>query len=91
MSLSGTALTFASAEAALAEGLRAIESGRNEFNLAGMASVDSAGVAVLLAWQRAAQLQGVRLRLLNPPSGLLSLAELYGVSELLSFAEADRA
>ena len=91
MSLSGTALTFANAEAALAEGLRAIESGRDEFDLAGMTSVDSTGVAVLLAWQRAAQLRGMRLRLLNPPPGLLSLSESYGVSALLSFAEADHA
>ena len=81
-------LTFAGARTALAEGLRTIEEGQAEFDLANLAAVDSASVAVLLAWQRAALAKGLRLRLANPPKSLLSLASLYGVSELLSLEEA---
>lgn len=87
MTLSGSAFTFAGAEQALEEGLQAIESGQSEFDLSGMSPVDSSGIAVLLAWQRTAQARGHSLRLLNPPSGMISLAEMYGVSDLLPFAQ----
>lgn len=84
-------LTIASARTALAEGLAAIDAGQTEFDLSGLTSVDSASVAILLAWQRAAQERGARLQFLNPPASLLSLAGLYGVRELLPFAESENA
>jgi phospholipid transport system transporter-binding protein len=45
--------------------------------------VDSAGVAVLLAWKRRAFSEGIRLMFEGLPPTLTSLAELYGVEDLL--------
>ncbi len=46
-------------------------------------AVDSAGVALLLAWQRRAAAEGKPLTVAHIPSSLASLAQLYGVEELL--------
>lgn len=91
MTSASPVLTIASAKTALAEGVAAIEAGQTEFDLAGLTSVDSASVAILLAWQRAAQERGTRLQFLNPPASLLSLAGLYGVAQLLPFAASESA
>ena len=46
--------------------------------------VDSAGVAILLEWKRRALAEGMQLAFDNVPPAMISLAELYGVDELLS-------
>ena len=46
--------------------------------------VDSAGIAILLEWKRRAAAEGVALAFENVPPTMASLAELYGVDELLS-------
>lgn len=46
--------------------------------------VDSAGVSILLAWKRRAATEGKPLRFANVPRSMTSLAELYGVEELLT-------
>lgn len=46
-------------------------------------SVDSAGVALLLAWERRAAAEGKPVTFAHLPPGLASLARLYGVEELL--------
>ena len=76
-------LTVNNAKAALEAGLRAIEAGQAEIDLAQLTVLDSAAVATLLAWQRAAQQCGTALRFKNLPASLLSLAALYGVADLL--------
>ena len=76
-------LTVDSANLALETGLRAIAGGQTEIDLAQLTTVDSAGVATLLAWQRAAHARQRTLIFRNLPAGLRSLAELYGVSDLL--------
>jgi phospholipid transport system transporter-binding protein len=76
-------LTVDNANKALQEGLNAIKSGQTEFDLSHLTTVDSAGVATLLAWQRAANEQKQELHFRNLPGGLRSLAELYGVFGLL--------
>jgi phospholipid transport system transporter-binding protein len=48
--------------------------------------VDSAGVAVLLEWKRRALAEGIQLAFESVPPTMVSLAELYGVDELLSSA-----
>ena len=45
--------------------------------------VDSAGVAVLMAWKRRAFSEGMRLVFESLPSTLISLAGLYGVEDML--------
>lgn len=53
-------------------------------SLAGVESVDSAAVAVLLAWRRRAVGEGKDLAFTDVPASLSALAELYDVKELLS-------
>ncbi len=46
-------------------------------------TVDSAAVSLLLAWVRQAENNGLDLSIINTPANLLSLANLYGVTEML--------
>lgn len=76
-------LNVANAKASLEAGLQAISSGQEDIDLAGLTSVDSSAVAVLLAWRRAAQEKGATLRFQSIPQNLHSLIHLYGVDELI--------
>jgi len=64
-------------------------SGIKVIDLAGVTEVDSAAVSLMLEWRRQAQSQtqsqtgDTALRFANLPSALTSLADLYGVSELI--------
>lgn len=53
-------------------------------DLGGLETVDSAAVAVLLAWRRRAGAEGVTLLFTGTPASLSALADLYGVEELIS-------
>ena len=81
--LSLDALTFDTAQAALEQGCVAIRAGETVFDLGGVRTADSSGVALLLAWKRAARKAGVSLSYVNIPAGLQSLAALYGVDDFL--------
>ncbi len=74
---------MANARPALQAGLQAIAAGQLEIDLAGLTQVDSAGVATLLAWQRAAQERKQGLVFHNLPQNLRSLAGMYGVADML--------
>lgn len=76
-------MTLETARALLAEGTVALTQGEATFDLAAVGEIDSSGLAVLFGWLRAARAQGMALRIANPPRNLLSLAEVYGVGELL--------
>jgi phospholipid transport system transporter-binding protein len=52
-------------------------------DLAGVTEVDSSAVSLLLEWRRAALREKRKLEFVNLPDNLKSLAQLYGVSELL--------
>jgi len=80
----GPALTHASAKEALAAGLARIVSGARGVDCAPLKQFDSSALAVLLAWQRAANARGAALEIVNLPAGLASLAQAYGVDTLLS-------
>ena len=67
-------------------GRAAIEGGDVEFDLTGVARCDSSAVAVLLEWQRLARERGLTLKVTGLPAGLVSLAAVYGVGELLPVA-----
>lgn len=56
------------------------------FDLEAVAEADSAALTLVFAWARSAQANGASLRIANPPASLLSLADLYGVSEFLPLA-----
>ena len=79
----GVSLTFNNAPTVLEAGLRAIADGQAEFDLAEVAAIDSAAVATMLAWQRAARKMGKTLAFRHLPANLQSLIQLYGVGDLL--------
>ncbi|SDV51289.1 STAS domain-containing protein [Chitinasiproducens palmae] len=79
----GNTLTFASVRGALADGLAHISSGDESFHLGQLAEYDSAALAVLMSWRRAAAARTQPLTFVAPPAGLLSLAHAYGVADLL--------
>jgi phospholipid transport system transporter-binding protein len=76
-------MTLETASSLLASGVSALSGSDAVFDLAAVTNVDSSGLAVLFGWQRVAQTQGKTLRIENPPHNLISLAEVYGVTEIL--------
>lgn len=80
-------MTIANARALLGAGQACLRSaqpgGVSELDLSVVDEVDSAALSLIFAWLRSAGERGLALRVVNPPASLLSLAELYGVSELL--------
>lgn len=81
--LSLDALTFHTATAALEQGCVALAAGATEFDLAGVKAADSAGVAVMVAWERRARQLGRNITYKNVPPGLHTLVHLYGLDALL--------
>lgn len=77
-------LTVSNVKLSLEAGLRAIAGGETKIDLGDVVKVDSAAVATLLAWQRAALNRGSVLLFSNFSSSLESLIDLYGVMDLLS-------
>jgi len=77
------AMTFDSASLALTQGEAAISAGETVFDLAGVKSADSSGVALLLAWQRRARDAGQKLTFINVPKNIDALANLYGLDGVL--------
>ena len=84
-------VTLANVAAVLAEGRRHLDEGRRRqdegvrvIDLAGVTEMDSALLALLLAWLRDARGRGRALEIANPPESLRTIARLYGVDELLS-------
>ncbi len=79
-------MVIANASALLEAGRSRLSAGESVFDLAAVGEADSSSLTLLFAWQRAARAKGATLRIANPPASLVSLAALYGVSELLSLA-----
>ena len=90
MRLDVTDIGMNNAAAIAAAGMEAIRSGDTAFDLSAVRTCDSSAVAVVLAWQREAEARGGQLRLSGLPTGLLSLATVYGVAPLLGFDETSR-
>jgi len=80
-------VTLANVAQALQEGYEAIRAGADAVDLAGVTELDSSLLAMLLAWMREAARSGRTLRLDNLPGGLITIAQLYGVVELLPSAQ----
>ncbi len=84
MFLSPSSITVADASLALKAGLAALDAGETCFDLANLRTADSAAVATILGWQRAARSKKLTLQLINLPPNVQSLIQMYGVAELLS-------
>lgn len=81
------AMTLPNAAELLTEGSAALADQQTLFDLATVTDVDSSCIAVIFGWLRAAQQQGKAITIEHPPKDLLSLAALYGVTELLPLAQ----
>jgi phospholipid transport system transporter-binding protein len=79
------ALVLATAARAYADGVR-LQQGHPaaRLDLSGIDAIDSAGVAVLLAWVAAARQRGESLQVVGLPAAGAALARVGGVLELLS-------
>jgi phospholipid transport system transporter-binding protein len=79
-------LTFANGRRARSEGLHALRSASAsdlEMDCAGITHSDSAGLAVMLDWMASMKREGRPLRFVNLPQGLLAVARISGVEEML--------
>jgi phospholipid transport system transporter-binding protein len=74
------------ARALLEAGRDALLEGEQVIDLGQVVEADSSALAVMLGWMRAASLSRSTLKFANIPAGVRSLAELYGVTELLPLA-----
>ena len=77
------ALTMTNVTAVLEESKRAFQGPRLVVDLAGVTEVDSSALSLLLEWRRLAAAEKRAIEYTNLPSNLRTLADLYGVSELL--------
>ena len=76
-------LLMANARGLLEAGRSVLQPGEQVFDFSVVAEADSSAIAVMLGWLRAAEQARSTVRFANIPVGVRSLAELYGVSELL--------
>lgn len=75
--------TLATAAQLIDEARGPLEAGVSAIDLGEVTELDSSLLAVLFAWLRAAKLRERPLSLVRLPPDLKSLAQLYGVAELL--------
>ena len=76
-------LTIETVTALFETGLQHLGGEDLQLDFSRVESVDSAAVSMLLGWARAAQRTQHQLRVKGLPEDLLSLANLYGVAEML--------
>ncbi len=79
-------LIMDNARGLLEAGRDALLEGEQVIDLGQVVEADSSALAVMLGWMRAASLSRSTLKFANIPAGVRSLAELYGVTELLPLA-----
>lgn len=77
-------LTLETSAALYNQGLP-IKDGEKEavVDFAKVGAVDSSAISLMLAWLRAAQARQLKLSFINVPENLISLANLYGVADIL--------
>ncbi|PKO38813.1 MAG: hypothetical protein CVU31_18230 [Betaproteobacteria bacterium HGW-Betaproteobacteria-4] len=79
-------LVMANARGLLEAGRSALQPGEQVFDFSEVTEADSSALAVMLGWLRAATLSRSTVKFAHIPNGVVSLAELYGVTELLPLA-----
>ncbi len=78
------AVTLQNVAGILEEGLREVRAGASVIDLADISELDSSLLAALFAWLREGRGAGRAVTVANLPAGLQTLAQLYGVEELLT-------
>ena len=81
-----SAMTFAEAVRLRDVMVQAIDRDGLTVDLGAVAEADSTALSLMLEWQRAAKERGWRIAFANLPDNMRSLAEVYGVLELLSLS-----
>lgn len=79
-------MVMANARGLLEAGRCALLPGEQIFDFSEVLEADSAALAIMLGWLRAAALSRSTIRFAHIPAGVRSLAELYGITELLPLA-----
>lgn len=79
-------LVMANARGLLDAGRSALQAGEQIFDFSEVSEADSSAIAVMLGWLRSAELSRSTITFAHIPAGVRSLAELYGVTELLPLA-----
>ena len=79
-------MVMANARGLLDAGRSALQPGEQVFDLRQVGDADSSALAVMLGWLRAASRSPSTVRFAHIPAGVRSLAELYGLTELLPLA-----
>lgn len=74
---------MANARGLLEAGRSALQPGEQIFDFSAVKEADSSALAVMLGWLRAAEMSRSTLKFAHVPAGARSLAELYGISDLL--------
>jgi phospholipid transport system transporter-binding protein len=77
-------VTLANVAALLDEGRRHLSDGVQTVDLGEVSEMDSALLALLLAWLRDANGRSQPIAFANPPQSLRTIARLYGVDRLLA-------
>lgn len=80
------AITMKNVTAVLQESARVFAGAHLVVDFSGVTDVDSSALSLLLEWRRAAHATERVIAFTNLPANLKSLADLYGVSELLGAA-----
>lgn len=76
-------LLMANARGLLDAGRSVLQPGEQIFDFSAVSEADSSAIAVMLGWLRSAEKARSTVKFANIPVGVRSLAEVYGVSELL--------
>jgi phospholipid transport system transporter-binding protein len=79
-------ITIENVESLLGESKELLTAAQLTVDLAAVTEVDSSALSLLLEWRREAGRNGRTISFLNLPANLKSLAELYGVTDLLGAA-----
>lgn len=77
-------LTIGNAAEVLAESATRFSGNNLVVDLSGVTEVDSSAVSLLLEWRRTAKRANRHIEFVNLPQSLRSLADLYGVSDLIT-------
>jgi phospholipid transport system transporter-binding protein len=80
----GASLTNRNAAQVLRDGLALLAQGATQVDCGALRQLDSAALSVLLGWKRAAAGLQRTLEVVNMPPQLASLAQVYGLDQLLA-------
>jgi phospholipid transport system transporter-binding protein len=79
-------MVMTNARGLLEAGRSALQSGEQVFDFSRVSEADSSALAVMLGWLRAAGLARSTVKFAHIPAGIVALAELYGITDLLPLA-----